>query len=48
LYGGLLRKDLTLKLKIIFDYNNVNAEGQIVYYLAFMCEPKTRNLWRFK
>jgi hypothetical protein len=42
LYEGLQRKYFTFGLIFIFDYN-VNTEGQIVYYLEFMCEPKTRN-----
>jgi hypothetical protein len=42
LYGGLQRKYFTFGLIFIFDYN-FNAKVQMIYYLKFMCEQKTRN-----
>jgi hypothetical protein len=36
LYGGLQRKYLNFGLIFIFDYE-VNNEGQMIYYLKFMC-----------
>jgi hypothetical protein len=47
LYGNLQRKYLSLGLVFIFDYY-VNDQGEMIYYLKFMCEPKTRSWWRFK
>jgi hypothetical protein len=47
LYGNLRRRYLSLGLIFIFDYD-VNDDGQMIYYLKFMCEPFKRNWWRFK
>jgi hypothetical protein len=47
LYGNLQRKYFTFGLIFIFDYD-LNDDGHMIYYLKFMCEPKTRSWWRLK